>query len=179
MTPILLTGRQRAELGGTILRCPSARACCRAQALRWLAEGQPVEQIAELLHVSRQSGYNRVDRCRGRAGLDRRDRLADAPRSGRPRAGAGVVDPLISRIIDSDPPALGSRSTVWTAPLSSRYRRGHHPITVCDRTVSRAIARLGTRWKRPRHPWARRSATWRQSKGGSSAARRPAPAPCS
>ncbi|HJZ55089.1 MAG TPA: helix-turn-helix domain-containing protein [Gemmataceae bacterium] len=178
MTPILLTDRQRVELEGAILRSPSARECCRTQALLWLAEGEPVERIADLLHVSRQTVYNWVSRFRERAGLDLRDRLGDAPRPGRPRTGGGASDPLIAAVIDSDPRALGYRSTVWTAPLLSRYLRERHQIAVCDRTVSRAIARLGIRWKRPRHRLARRPDTWRQAKGGSSAACRAAPEPC-
>jgi len=99
------------------------------------------------------------------AGLALVERLGDAPRPGRPRAGGGV-DPLIAEVIDSDPRELGYRSTVWTAPLLSRSLHDHHRIEVCDRTVSRAIARLGIRWKRPRHQLARRPDTWRQSKGG-------------
>ncbi len=100
-----------------------------------------------------------------RAELALVERLRDAPRPGRPRTGGGI-DPLIAAVIDSDPRELGYRSTVWTAPLLSRYLHEHHRVAVCDRTVSRAIARLDIRWKRPRHPLARRPDTWRQSKGG-------------
>jgi transposase len=166
MTPIALTARQRAELEGTAARTSSAKECCRAQALLWLAEGEPVEGVADLLRISRQTVYNWVGRFRERSGPNLRCRLNDAPRSGRPRTGGGVIDPLIARVIDSDPRALGYRPTVWTAPLLSRYLKEYHQITVCDRTVSRALARLGIRWKRPRHQLARRPGTWRQSKGG-------------
>jgi transposase len=178
MTPIILTDRQRAELESAILHSPSARECCRAQALLWLAEGELVEGIADRLHVSCQTVYNWVDRFRVRAGPDLRDRLGDAPRPGRPRTGGGAIDRLIAEVIDSDPRTLGYRSTVGTAPLLSRYLREYHQITVCDRTVSRAIARLGIRWKRPRHQLARRPDPWRQSKGGSNAGSRAASAPC-
>lgn len=159
MTQIALTDRQRADLESTVVHAPSAGECCRAQALLWLAEGESVEAVADLLHVSRQTVYNWVSRCRERAGLGLRDRLGDAPRPGRPRSGGGGIDSLIAEVIDSDPRTLGSRSTDWTAPLLSRDLREHHRIAVCDRTISRAIARLGLRWKRPRHP-----DTWRQSK---------------
>jgi transposase len=179
MTLIALTDRQRADLEGAVIRTPAARQCCRAQALLWLAEGESVEGVADLLHVSRQTVYNRVSRFRERAGLDPGARLRDAPRPGRPRADGGVIDSLIAAVIDSDPRTLGYRSTVWTAPLLSRYLREHHRIAVCDRTVSRAIARLGIRWKRPRHQLARRADTWRQSKGGGNAAWRAVPARCS
>ena len=61
---------------------------------------------------------------------------------------------------------LGYHQTVWTAPLLVRYLRDHHGVEVSGTTVGRAIARLGIRWKRPRHQLARRPDTWRQSKGG-------------
>ena len=179
MIPISLTERQRAELEGAAGHTSSIQQYCRAQALLWLAEGESVEAVADRLHVSRQTVYNWVNRFQERDGLDLGARLSDALRPGRPRTGSGVIDPLIAKVIDSDPRTLGSHSTVWTAPLLSRYLREHHQITACDRTVRRAIARLGLRWKRPRHQLARRPDTWRQSKGGSNAAWRAVPAPCS
>jgi transposase len=165
MAPIILSARQRSDLEVVLTHTPSARQRCRAQALLWLAEGASAGEVAELLHVSRQTIYNWVDRYFDRAELAVVERLRDAPRPGRPRAGDGI-DPLVAEVIDSDPRELGYRSTVWTAPLLSRYLHEHHRIAVCDRTVSRAIARLGIRWKRPRHQLARRPDTWRQSKGG-------------
>jgi transposase len=179
MTPISLTERQRAELEGATGHTPSTKPCSRAQALLWLAEGESIEGVADLLHVSRQTVSNWVNRFQDRDGIDLGARLSDAPRPGRPRSGGGVIDPLIAEVIDSDPRTLGYRSTVWTAPLLVRSLREHHRIAVCDRTVSRAIARLDIRWKRPRHQLARRPDTWRQSKGGSNAAWRAVPAPCS
>jgi transposase len=79
------------------------------------------------------------------------------------------VDPLIAQVIGTDPADLGSHSAVWTAPLLKRYLQDHHAIEVSRKTVSRAIARLEIRWKRPRHQLALRPEHWRQSKGGSNA----------
>jgi transposase len=165
MAPICLSARQRSDLEVILTHTPSARERCRAQALLWLAEGWSAGEVAELSHVSRQTIYDWVNRYHERDGLDIGARLRDAPRPGRPRTGGGI-DSLVAEVIDSDPRELGYRSTVWTAPLLSRYLDEHHRIAVCDRTVSRAIARLGVRWKRPRHQLARRPDTWRQSKGG-------------
>ena len=166
MALIALSDRQRAESEALVARTPSARERCRAQALLWIADGDAVEDIAELLHVSRQTIYNWARCFRERSGLDLRARRLEAPRPGRPRTGCGAIDPLIAGVIDSDPRDLGYHATVWTAPLLCRYLQGHHEIEVCDRTVGRAIERLGIRWKRPRHQLALRPATWRQSKGG-------------
>jgi transposase len=79
---------------------------------------------------------------------------------------SGAIDELVAAVIDSDPRPLGYHATVWTAPLLSRYLQDVHGIEVTERTVSRAIDRLGIRWKRPRHELALRPKTWRQSKGG-------------
>jgi transposase len=96
-------------------------------------------------------------------------RLADAPRPGRPRTGGDGIDAWIAEVIDTDPRALGYHQTVWTAPLLVRYLHDHYQVEVSRKTVSRAIARLDIRWKRPRHQLALRPDTWRQSKGGSNA----------
>jgi transposase len=73
---------------------------------------------------------------------------------------------LIAQVIETDPRELGYQSTVWTAPLLKQYLRDYHAIEISRKTVSRAIARLEIRWKRPRHELALRPEHWRQSKGG-------------
>src|SRR4051794_27350341 len=169
MRPIILSDRLRGELEGLVAHTPLAKERCRAQALLWLAEGQSAEEVAELLHVSRQSVYNWVDRFEQREGLDLRARLLDAPRSGRPPTALGIIDPLIAEVIDKDPRELGYRSTNWTAGLLVRYLERAHGIEASRRSVGLAIDRLRIRWKRPRHQLALRPETWRQSKGGSNA----------
>jgi transposase len=166
MLHIIFSDRVRGELEALLAQTPSAKEWCRARALLWLAEGRPVAEVAELLRVSRQSVYNWADRFERRDDLDLRDRLLDAPRSGRPPTATGVIDPLISEIIDKDPCGLGYRSTTWTAILLVRYLKRTHGIEVSRRSVGLALDRLGIRWKRPRHELALRPVTWRQSKGG-------------
>jgi transposase len=166
MALLSLSPRQRQELEYLASHTPAAKERCRAQALLWLDEGETAKQVAGAFLVSRRTIYYWVDRLDGRNGLDLRQRLADAPRPGRPRAGDDGIDPWIAEVIDTDPRALGYHQTVWTAPLLVRYLHDHHQVEVSRKTVSRAIARLGLRWKRPRHQLARRPETWRQSKGG-------------
>ncbi|HMB04897.1 MAG TPA: hypothetical protein VKP69_14305, partial [Isosphaeraceae bacterium] len=83
------------------------------------------ERVAELLHVGRRTVYDWVDRFHDRSAFDLRERLADAPRPGRPRVGGGVIDLWIAQVIDTDPRDLGYRSTVWTAPLLVRFLHDH------------------------------------------------------
>ena len=166
MAPLWLGDRLYADLEEIVCHTPSAKERCRAQALLWLAEGSGVEEVAESLHVSRQTVYNWVTRFQERHGLGLRARLLDAPRPGRPPSADGSIDRLIASVIDGDPRPLGYHSTIWTAPLLRCYLRDYHGIDVSDRTVGRALDRLRLRWKRPRHELALRPDTWRQSKGG-------------
>jgi transposase len=145
---------------------PVARERCRAQALLWLDEGEAPEQVADALRVSRRTVYYWRERLRDRDGLDLVQRLADAPRPGRPRTGGDGIDPWIAQVIDADPQALGYHPTVWTAPLLVEFLRDRHGVEVSRKTVSRALVRLGIRWKRPRHQLALRPETWRRAKGG-------------
>jgi transposase len=140
----------------------------RAQALVWLHEGQPVLRVAELLRVEPRTVYNWVYAFRQRTDLGPLARLRNAPRSGRPPTALGIIDPLIDAVIADDPRRYGYRSTVWTAPLLQRYLGEAHAIATSRKSVSRALARLGIRWKRPRHRLGLRPDTWRQAKGGSS-----------
>jgi transposase len=166
MARLALSHRQRGELQDIVSHTPWAKERCRAQALLWLAEGSDVADVADRLDVSRQTIYNWLSRFQERAEWDLRARLLDAPRRGRPRAASGTLDELIAAVIDGDPRTLGYHATVWTAPLLCQYVRDHHGIEVSDKTISRAIDRLGIVWKRPRHELALRPKTWRQSKGG-------------
>jgi transposase len=169
MAQLILTSRQRSDLEYLAAHNPVGRERCRAQALLWLDEGETPDQVAQSLRVSRRTVYYWVERYHERDALDPVQRLADSPRPGRPRAGGGGIDSWIAEVIDTDPRQLGYHQTVWTAPLLARHLRDHHDVGVSRKTVSRAIARLGIRWKRPRHQLGRRPDTWRQSKGGSNA----------
>jgi transposase len=166
MALLILSPRQRLELEYLASHIPAALERCRAQALLWLDEGETPEQVAEALRVSRRTIYYWVERFQRRHDLGLRERLSDAPRPGRPRAGGGRVDAWIAEVIDTDPRDLGYHPTVWTAPLLVRYLRDHHDVEVSETTVGRALTRLRIRWKRPRHQLALRPDTWRQSKGG-------------
>jgi transposase len=166
MASIILSERQWLQLEDFVLHASSARECCRALAVLWLAEGETANQVAELLRVSRQTVHNWVHRFQEREGLDLRSRLADAPRQGRPPSALGIIDPLIAEVIDKDPRKFGYHFTVRTAPLLREYLEQVHGIAVSQRSVSLAIERLRMRWKRPRHQLSLRPEHWRQSKGG-------------
>jgi transposase len=165
MTPFRLTRRERSCLRELITHTTEARALRRAQALLWLAQGDSPDDVADRLRVSRQTLYNWADRFRDRSGSDLSQRLADAPRSGRPCTAQGIIEPLLDQVIDDDPRDRGYQATVWTAPLLRRYLADQYHIAVSRQSVSAASDRLELRWKRPRHRLALRPRTWRQAKG--------------
>jgi transposase len=170
MASFHLSDHERRELQGLLSSGSLAKDYCRVQALLWLAAGEPVDRIACVLGVGRRTVYYWAERFEARRGLDLLARLADGPRSGRPPTAAGIIDPLIAAVIDQDPRQWGYRSTGWTSALLRQYLEEVHHLTVSRRSISRALDRLGIRWKRPRHQLALRPDTWRQSKGGSNEA---------
>jgi transposase len=179
MTLVTLSPKEWEALATLAASTTDAQLLRRAPALLWLDEGETVPEIAARLRVSRQAGSKGVVSCRTCRTAAMTARLAPGTRRGRPRTGPGVSAPLILAVSDRDPRALGSRSTVWTAPrLGPALQEGPH-LTASRPSVGLAIARLGWRWKRPRHALARRPAPWRQAKGGSKAALRRASAPSS
>jgi len=179
MTTLQLSDREREGLQALLAHGPFAKEACRIQALLWLAAGQPADRIAEVLGVNRRTVYYWAERFHERSDLDLRSRLADAPRPGRPATACGIIDPLIAEVIDCDPRKLGYAATGWTNALLRKHLWRAHGLSVSRKSVSRALARLGIRWKRPRHQLALRPQTWRQAKGGSNAASKDACArPC-
>ncbi|HSD85342.1 MAG TPA: helix-turn-helix domain-containing protein [Anaerolineae bacterium] len=166
MTELMLSGRARAALLNLITHTDDARVLRRAYALVWLDDGESVPEVAEQLHVSRQSVYNWLERF-----VTRRDwpldlRLRDAERSGRPVTVQGIIDPFVDAIIDTDPRAFGYRSSVWTVPLLVDYLAEQHQVSASPQSVRLALARLDIDWKRPRHRLALHADTWQQAKGG-------------
>ncbi|MFN7928896.1 MAG: helix-turn-helix domain-containing protein [Blastocatellia bacterium] len=161
-----LSYKERSELEAILKSRASGEIHQRAQALLLLDEEESATDVAELLRVSRQTVYNWVARFEQRATWHLIERLADAPRSGRPVTAKGVIEPLIDSVIDSDPRDYGYNSTVWTADLLRRYLNDSHQEGVGLRSVGYALERLAIRWKHPRHTLLLRAPFWRQAKGG-------------
>jgi transposase len=167
MSAFRLRWRERRQLLNLLGHPRDGKQLRRARALLWLDEGRPIRRVAELLRVEPRAVYNWVYAFQRRTDLGPLARLRDAPRRGRPPTALGIIDPLIDAVIDGDPRDHGYRATAWTAPLPQRCLEEAHGIETSRKSVGRAIARLGIRWKRPRHRLALRPDAWRQAKGGS------------
>src|SRR5919198_1820723 len=72
----------------------------RAQALLWLHEGDTVDEVATRLFVTPRTVFRWRSRFDERQALEVPDRLADGLRSGRPKTVAGIIDALLSEVID-------------------------------------------------------------------------------
>lgn len=116
--------------------------------------------------VSRQSIYNWTQRFQQRDDQELLQRLGDGQRSARPCTAQGIIEPLIAKGMDRDPETLGYSATIWTVALLKQYLQHEHGIEVSGKSICRAIARLGLRWKRPRHQLALCPESRRQAKGG-------------
>lgn len=174
MMSLRLHPRTRALLAAIAAHTTQAKELRRAQALLWLDQGESLPSVAQRLYVTRQTVVNWVHNFQERQTLPVRERLADGPRSGRPRRGQPRIDPLLRAGLSQDPWALGYRSTIWTASLLTQYLWDTEALRISPQRVRLALARLEVRWKRPRYRLAHRAATWRQAKGGSNGGCAPA-----
>ncbi len=167
MTDFQLSGHEGVKLEHQLEHATDARLIVRAYALLWLDDGEAIAEVATRLSVTRQTVYNWCRRFQARSGQDFLARLCDGERRGRPPTATNTeVEELIAAVIDRDPRELNCRSTVWTAALLGQYLWKTAQLSISDDSVSRVIARLHLRWKRPRHVLALRSRFWRQAKGG-------------
>lgn len=125
---------------------PDPRVRHRADALLVLARGRTVEEAAHALGccTKRIRVWRRRFLAEGRAGL------ADRPRRGRPPLLDAAATDLLETALAGSPLDYGYPVTTWTvADLTDLLaQRGW---SVSRATVSRALQRLGYRYRRPRH----------------------------
>ena len=159
MALVELSPREQEELLWKIKHSKDAKEFKRAQALLWLCQGESVTSVASRQHVSRQTIYNWIERFKTFGNL------CDLPRSGRPPRKRDAAKEVILEVIDKDPRDLGYLLPVWTTRLLEIHMKSQG-IQVSPRTIRRALRDLGYRYKRPRYVLSRRSAFWRQAKGG-------------
>ena len=107
MAVVNLRAREVVALEEVLRATDDARQFTRAQALLWLDAGESVEEVAERLGVTRQAVYKWGVRFSARSALDCAGRVADGPRSGRPRTALGIIEPLLEQVLATDPGTVG------------------------------------------------------------------------
>jgi transposase len=129
-------------------RITEARLFQRVQAVLWVAQGEPISEVAALTGVSQQTVYNWLQRylaCHQVAAL------ADAPRSGRPVTAPQLTAAHIFQALQDNPLRLGYRTTVWSVKLLATHLSQRSPCPITPGTLRRRMKALGLRWKRPRY----------------------------
>lgn len=163
-----LNSQERTALEAVVAQSKDVRQLKRSQALLAVAAGEAVAKVARKMHVARNTIYNWIGRF-----LDRRGpiaaRLIDTERPGRPDTLFQTLLERVPALLELKPSDFGYRQREWTVELLCAHLR-EESIQSSDATMRRVLHESGYRWKRPRFVLRRRSETWQQSKGGSSAA---------
>ncbi len=142
---VVLTEAERAALDGAAVGERRVRLWRRYRGLQLLADGQPPTAVAHALGCSLSSVSNWVAMWQngGLTGVRGRGHGG-----GRARTLDGTGERLLEALLGQDPQARGHHATGWTVPLLQGELAGAG-YAVGDRTVRRALHRLGWRWKRP------------------------------
>jgi transposase len=150
------------RLTTALKRVTDARLFQRVQAVLWVAQGDPISEVAELTGVSEQTVYNWLQRylsCRQVAAL------ADAPRSGRPVTAPQITATQILQHLHCNPLHLGYQTTVWSVKLLATHLRRQYDCPISPHTLRRRMKAIGLRCKRPRYFYEEKAPHRAQKKG--------------
>jgi transposase len=144
--PLTLTDDDRTTLTTAAASERRVRRWKRYRAMLLRGEGVSVPVVARTLGCSQASIYAWTAAWRqdGVAGLEEGAHRGGPVKLG-PAAEAWLVD-----LLATDPHTHGHRATAWTVPLLQGELATQGTI-VGERTIRRALHRLGYRWKRPRY----------------------------
>ncbi|MGH2531273.1 MAG: helix-turn-helix domain-containing protein [Thermomicrobiales bacterium] len=160
---LFLTPTERAELEAAAANEPRVRRWKRYQAMLLRAEGQTVAAVAAALRCSMASVYAWTAAWR-RAGVVG---LAEGLHGGGKAKLGPEGEAVLTELLSDDPQTRGHQATGWTVPLL-RTELAQAGYAVGDRTIRRALHRLGFRWKRPRYVLGRPDPAYAEKKGRSS-----------
>jgi transposase len=158
--PFPLTDDQRSELDAAMTAEKRARRRKRYRAIMLRGEGLSVPAVARTLGCSQASIYawSAAWRQEGVAGL------AEGAHRGGPIKLGPAAEAMLTALLASDPQAQGHRATGWTVPLLQGELAARGTV-VGERTIRRALHRLGYRWKRPRYILGRPDPAYAAKKG--------------
>jgi len=132
----------------------------RYRAIQLLAEDQSPKQVAAVLGCSLASVYNWATawQQRGQTGLK------DPQHAGRTHTLDAKALRLLEQWLETDPQTLGEQTTGWTVPLL-HPRLTQAGYSMSQRTLRRALHRLGWGWKRPKYVLGRPDPAYEEKKG--------------
>src|SRR5205823_11637624 len=100
----------------------------RAQASLWLSDGDNAYEVANRLLAAPRTIYRWVERFEARGNLPLVDRLADAPRSGRPDTVVQRLDPLLEQLMFVKRPHLHAPTKGNRPAFVFRLCTRQHPL---------------------------------------------------
>ena len=158
--PFPLTDDQRSELDAAMTAEQRVRRWKRYRAILLRGDGLSVPAVARTLGCSQASIYawSAAWRQQGAAGL------AEGAHRGGPVKLGPAAETVLTVLLASDPQDHGHRATGWTVPLLQGELAAQGTV-VGERTIRRALHRLGYRWKRPRYILGRPDPAYAAKKG--------------
>ena len=155
-----LTDEQRTALEAAMTAAPRVRRWKRYRAIVLRGDGLSVPAVAQSLGCSQASVYawSAAWRRDGVAGLAEGDHGGGQVKLG------PTAEALLTELLATDPQTQGHRATGWTVPLL-RTELATRGTRVSERTIRRALHRLGYRWKRPRYILGRPDPDYQAKKG--------------
>jgi transposase len=157
---LTMTERQRIELEAAAAAENGVRRWRRYQAVLLLAEGHAPAAVAHTLRCSRASVYAWAARWQAQGVLGLREGDHGGGRVKLDAAGEAAVEGVLA----VDPQTRGHQATGWTVPLL-RTELARVGVVVGERTIRRALRRLGYRWKRPQYVLGRPDPGYAEKKG--------------
>ena len=158
-----LSQAERDGLAEALRATRDRRHWVRLRAVWLAAEGRGVPEIAADLGAGASSVFEWLAHWRRAPDPAA---LADAAKSGRPRALDAPLCDELGRLLDLPPELFGYQSTGWTVAVLERHFAAELAAPVSGTTLRRTLHRLGYRWKRPRYVLARRDPERAGKKGG-------------
>jgi transposase len=157
---LILTPHQQRDLEAAAAAASRVRSWKRLRAVLLRGAGLSVAAVAQSLGCSEASVYAWTARWRqhGVDGLREGDHGGGQVKLD--AAGEGVLEGLLA----TDPQTHGHRATGWTVPLL-QGELAQVGYAVGERTVRRALHRLGYRWKRPRYVLGRPDPAYAEKRG--------------
>jgi transposase len=148
MSGLTLTSRERQILKRQLVETLDARVLRRTLAVSEFDQGRPVQEIAKMLGVTRQSIYNWIAAYRETRSPGA---LHDRPGRGRQRSLDEDEERLLDTFLESSPQEFGYPHANWTVALLGEMLEWVIGERRSEDTLRRAIGRLDYVWKRPRY----------------------------
>ena len=157
---VTLTPLERSAVAGAAAQEGRVRRWRRYQAILLLADGQSPPQVAQALGCGVSTVYQWAATWRTEGGAG----LAEGEHGGGHWALDATGEEALVGLLATDPQVRGHPATTWTVPLlhGELIRLGYR---LSQRTVRRALHRLGYRWKRPRYVLGRPDPAYAEKKG--------------